>query len=223
MAKKFFTIRQAARFLKVTNSIIKEMITAGTFRTVKKGSTTKIPRKDIDEWLANLSEQETQELAMHKAMNRFGDYFNSRYIHLDFKAENKFEAIAAMSKKAKSLKLVSDHRWLYKVVIAREELVSTAVGKGVALLHPRHPHPKKVKKPSIIFGRSIKKIEFDALDKKPVDLYFLLLLHNDAQHLFSISYITKFMMKDENLKKLRDESSKRKIAKMLTKKSFQKP
>jgi mannitol/fructose-specific phosphotransferase system IIA component (Ntr-type) len=136
---------------------------------------------------------------------------------LDFHADNKYEAIAEMSKKAKDLKIVKDHRWLYQVVVAREELVSTAIGKGVALLHPRHLHPSKVKKPAIIFGRSKNDVEFDAIDNQPVRLFFMLLLHNDAQHLFSISYISKLLMNETNLKVLRSTSSTEEIEKALTK------
>jgi len=137
---------------------------------------------------------------------------------LDFEAHNKYEAIAEMSKKAKDLKLVKDHRWLYQVVVAREELVSTAIGKGIALLHPRHLHPAKIKKPSILFGRSKKEIEFDALDNKPVRLFFLLLLHDDVQHLFSISYISKLLMNDENLVHLLEAQNAEDIEHALVKK-----
>jgi PTS system nitrogen regulatory IIA component len=122
-----------------------------------------------------------------------------------------------MSKKAKDFKIVKDHRWLYQVVVAREELVSTAIGKGVALLHPRHLHPSKIKKPSIIFGRSAKNIEFDAIDNLPVRLFFMLLLHDDVQHLFSISYISKLLMNEEILQTLRKASSTDEIEKTLTK------
>ena len=106
---------------------------------------------------------------------------------------------------------------MYQVVVAREELVSTAIGKGVALLHPRHFHPSKVKRPSIIFGRSAEDIEFDAIDNKPVNLFFMLLLHDDIQHLFSISYISKLLMSEDTLKTLRSTKSSEEIIKVLTK------
>jgi excisionase family DNA binding protein len=199
MSKEYFTLKQAASFLKVTDSVVKEMIKSNLFQATKKGNTLQIEKNEVDEWLANLNEREVEQLALKRSVCRFSDYFKQHNIFLDFEAENKYEAIAEMSKKAKDLKIVKDHRWLYQVVVAREELVSTAIGKGVALLHPRHLHPSKIKKPSIIFGRSVNEIEFDALDNKPVKLFFLLLLHDDVQHLFSISYISKMLMNEENL------------------------
>ena len=217
MADKFFTLKQAASFLRVTDSVIQEMIKSKLFKAVKKGNTFQISKMEIDEWLANLNDRELEQLALTKAVCRFSDYFRPRFIFLDFEADNKYEAIAEMSKKAKDLKIVKDHRWLYQVVVAREELVSTAVGKGVALLHPRHHHPSKIKKPSIIFGRSANEIEFDAPDNKPVNIFFMLLLHDDIQHLFSISYISKFLMNEENLEILRKAKTNDVIVQALTK------
>ncbi|NQV17288.1 MAG: PTS sugar transporter subunit IIA [Armatimonadetes bacterium] len=217
MADKFFTLKQAGAFLRVTDSVIQEMIKSKLFHAVKKGNTFQISKIEIDEWLANLNDREVEQLALTKAVCRFSDYFKPRFIFLDFEADNKYEAIAEMSKKAKDLKIVKDHRWLYQVVVAREELVSTAIGKGVALLHPRHHHPSKIKKPSIIFGRSSNEIEFDALDNKPVNIFFMLLLHDDIQHLFSISYISKFLMNEENLDILRKAKTNDVIVAALTK------
>lgn len=217
MAGKHLTVKQAANFLRVTDSVVHEMVKANVFSAKKKGSTLQISKDDVDEWLANLNEREVEQLALQRSVCRFSDYFKPKNIFLDFDADNKYEAIAEMSKKAKDLKIVTDHRWLYQVVVAREELVSTAIGNGVALLHPRHFHPSKVKKPSIIFGRSNKEIEFDAVDNKPVRLYMMLLLHNDIQHLFSISYISKLLMKKENIATLLETNDHDEIVEVLTK------
>jgi len=217
MAIEYLTLRQAASYLKVTDSVIKEMAKSKIFSAKKIGNTYKIEKAEVDEWLANLNEREIEHLALKRSVCKFSDYFNTKYIHLDFIADNKYEAIGEMSKKAKDLKIVRDHRWLYQVVVAREELVSTAIGKGVALLHPRHLHPSKIKKPSIIFGRSAEAIEFDALDNKPVNLFFMLLLQDDIQHLFSISYISKLLMNEEILEILGSAKTNEEIVKVLTK------
>jgi mannitol/fructose-specific phosphotransferase system IIA component (Ntr-type) len=137
-------------------------------------------------------------------------------ICLDFSADNKYEAIRILSEKAKELKLVRDARWLYEVVVAREELISTAVGNGVALLHPRHLHPSKIKSPSILFGRIPEGVDFDAPDNQPVKILFMLLLHNDKQHLFSLSYISKLLMNPGVLEKLASANSINDVHSILT-------
>ena len=216
MKKDLMTINEAAKFLKVSPNVIQEMVNDNVFPSVKAGNTIKVNKNEIDEWLARLNESEEQMLALKRTVCRFQDYFVSENIIMNIKADNKYEAIGKMAIHAKELKIVRDHRWLYEVVVAREELVSTAVGKGVALLHPRHHHPSKIKRPSILFGRSETGVEFDAPDDQPVKLFFMLLLHNDKQHLFSLSYISKFIMKDENLDALLNAKDEDEIVTKLT-------
>ena len=216
MARELLTLKQAAVHLKVTISVVREMVNSNLLQTVKNGNTIKIDQAEVDEWLASLNEEEVKKLSLQRSICKFSDYFKPEYVLLDFEADNKYEAIAEMSKKAKDIGLVRDHRWLYQVVVAREELVSTAVGNGVALLHARHFHPSRIKKPAVLFGRSKEPIEFDALDNQPVGLYFMLLLHNDYQHLFSISYISKnILMSEASLEKLRTAQNGDEVAEVL--------
>lgn len=58
-------------------------------------------------------------------------------------------------------------------ILNREELGSTGLGGGVAIPHARIAD---VKKPFGILARLKSAIEFDAIDRQPVDLVFLLLL-----------------------------------------------
>ncbi|HOD18089.1 MAG TPA: PTS sugar transporter subunit IIA [Candidatus Cloacimonadota bacterium] len=216
MSKKYLTKAETAKILKVSESVVQEMINNNIFETKLVGKTVKIDADSLNEWMENLSEGEEKLLTLKRVICHFEEYMRPENIFLDFKAENKYEAIRLLSIKAKQLKLVRDARWLYEVVVAREELISTAIGNGVALLHPRHLHPSKIKMPSIIFGRSTEGIDFDAPDKKPVNIFFMLLLHNDKQHLFSLSYISKLLMKPEVLTQLSEAKDPAEIHKILT-------
>ncbi|HOV16951.1 MAG TPA: PTS sugar transporter subunit IIA [Candidatus Cloacimonadota bacterium] len=216
MSKKYLTKAETAKILKVSESVVQEMINNNIFETKLVGKTVKIDADSLNEWMENLSEGEEKLLTLKRVICHFEEYMRPENIFLDFKAENKYEAIRLLSIKAKQLKLVRDARWLYEVVVAREELISTAIGNGVALLHPRHLHPSKIKMPSIIFGRSTEGIDFDAPDKKPVNIFFMLLLHNDKQHLFSLSYISKLLMKPEVLTQLSEAKDPAAIHKILT-------
>lgn len=210
------TFIEAAKYLKVSEKVIREMVNDNIFKTLKTGKTIKIDKETIDEWLENLSQNDEEQLATQRTICRFEEYFRPENIFLDFHADNKYEAIRIAAEKAKELKIVRDAKWLYEVVVAREELVSTAVGNEVALLHPRHLHPTKIKTPSILFGRSDEGVEFDAPDNKPVSIFFMLLLHNDKQHLFSLSYISKLLMNENIIEFLKKSKSTDEIHEALT-------
>lgn len=215
MEKKLITKSEAAEYLKVTESVIDEMVAQNLFETKTVAKAVKIELTSIDSWLESLNEQEIKDLALKKTVCRFREYFRPECIFLDFEAKTKYEAIRVMSEKAKELRLVKDARWLYEVVVAREELVSTAVGNGVALLHPRHLHPTKIKKPTVLFGRCPEGVDFDSIDEKPVTLFFMLLLHDDKQHLFSLSYLSKIMLNLDNVKILNSTNDLSVIHKLL--------
>ncbi len=64
MSKSYLTIKQAATYLKVTDSVIKEMIRSNVFKAIKKGNSFQIEKAEVDEWLANLNEREVEQLAL---------------------------------------------------------------------------------------------------------------------------------------------------------------
>jgi len=216
MAKKFLSRADAAKKLKVSEKVIQEMINTNVFESKLVGKNVKIDEDSLNEWLENLTENDEKLLALKRVICHFEEYMRPENIFLEFEAENKYDAIRVLSEKAKDLKLVRDARWLYEVVVAREELISTAIGNGVALLHPRHLHPSKIKTPSILFGRSKEPVDFDAPDNKPVNIFFMLLLHNDKQHLFSLSYISKLIMNPEILASFSTAANKDEIHASLT-------
>ncbi len=90
-------------------------------------------------------------------------------IIMDLKSKTKDEVLQEL---LKPLKLPSEQE---KVVLAalkkREAIGSTGIGKGIAIPHTRSLVLEKV---NLVIGRSKEGIDFDALDKKPVHLFFLL-------------------------------------------------
>lgn len=61
---------------------------------------------------------------------------------------------------------------LLQTLLKREELGSTGIGKGIAIPHGRSLLLDKLE---IAVGRSVKGVDFDAVDKKPVHLFFLVM------------------------------------------------
>jgi mannitol/fructose-specific phosphotransferase system IIA component (Ntr-type) len=60
---------------------------------------------------------------------------------------------------------------LFQMLMRREKLGSTGVGKGVAIPHCRSVLVNKV---SVAVGRTHNGIDYSAIDKKKVDLFFLI-------------------------------------------------
>lgn len=89
------------------------------------------------------------------------------------------------------------------IVLEREKIMSTGVGKGFAIPHGK---TNNVKETIVAFGKTREPIDFEALDDQPVRLIFLLVGKEDmvAAHIKLLSRISRMMNDDsfrENLLK----------------------
>ncbi|PWB73049.1 PTS fructose transporter subunit IIA [candidate division GN15 bacterium] len=80
-----------------------------------------------------------------------------------------------------------DREFLYKVLVAREELSSTGIGEGIAIPHVRNPVVLHVAKPMVSLFYLEKPVDFGAIDNQPVYALFLLISPTVRAHLHLIS------------------------------------
>lgn len=85
-------------------------------------------------------------------------------------------ALKEMVNFLKKKKKVSKEKELYEKLLQREELGSTAIGEGVAIPHCKI---KGVKSPIILLAISKKNVDFQSLDGKPSNIFFLVVSSPD--------------------------------------------
>ena len=87
-------------------------------------------------------------------------------------------------------------------ILKREALGSTGTGDGVAVPHARIP---ELKKPFGTLVRLKHAIDFDAIDGKPVDLVFLLLLpQSQGDPLNALASVARKLRDPESVRRLRN-------------------
>jgi PTS system nitrogen regulatory IIA component len=69
------------------------------------------------------------------------------------------------------IRKAKDSALLVSTLLKREDLGSTGIGKGVAIPHGRSLVADKLE---VVVGRSDAGVDFNAIDKKPVHLFFLI-------------------------------------------------
>ncbi|MDD3375397.1 MAG: PTS sugar transporter subunit IIA [Candidatus Omnitrophica bacterium] len=84
---------------------------------------------------------------------------------------------------------------IFDVIIAREELGSTAIGQGVAIPHAKFDGINKL---VASLGISKEGVEFDSLDGEPAHIFFLLIAPVDSAgpHLKALARISR-LLKDK--------------------------
>ncbi|MDD4273972.1 MAG: PTS sugar transporter subunit IIA [Desulfobacter postgatei] len=126
---------------------------------------------------------------------KISDILKLDAIIADLKAKNKPEAIKELSQ-AVSPVVGAEVEDVAAVLLEREHLGSTGIGGGIAIPHGKLETVKSI---AVGFGRSIKGIEFESLDNRPVHLFFLLLTpeHSTGGHLKVLAQISKLLKMDQ--------------------------
>ncbi len=135
---------------------------------------------------------------------KIAEILQEQCVVADIRGKTKREIITELVEALAKARLVKDVEPVVNVVMDREKLGSTGIGNGVAVPHGKL---KNINNIMCAFGRSQNGVDFDAVDRAPVHIFFLVLAPEDSAslHLKVLSRITKI---------LRDQSLRKKIIKL---------
>ena len=104
---------------------------------------------------------------------------------------------------------------LLQVLLDREKLGSTGIGEGIAIPHGRL---KKIKNFFISFGRSVKGVDFDSIDRKPSQLFFLVIAPENSavDNLKLLSRIVTLLKEPSFKKRLIGAPSRQELFKVIS-------
>jgi len=147
---------------------------------------------------------------------KLSKFCGEELIDLELKAKFKEEAIRELAALAARSKLVKDEKELLSAVLEREKLVTTGVGYGVAFPHAKTKATRGV---VIAFGRTKNGLDFEAMDKKPVHLFFLIAAPEDAigAHLNVMAQLSYIMKDEKNRKRFMEVKSPGEVLEALDK------
>src|SRR5450631_2520283 len=135
------------------------------------------------------------------AAMKISDLLSPADVMFDVRAPNKRLLLQELAAKAaSSLGLTVDQ--VAPHLLKREELGSTGIGKGVAIPHARLPD---LKRPHGLLAKLRQGIEFDAIDGRPVDILFVLLLPAAAENeaIAALALVARALRSAETLARLR--------------------
>jgi PTS system nitrogen regulatory IIA component len=110
----------------------------------------------------------------------------------EMQATDKIGVIREFCGLLQSRGIIGSEEELFRAIADRESLGSTGIGGGVAI-----PHGKLngITDMIVAFGRSSNGVDFQALDNKPVYLFFLLVTPQDrpGEHLKALARISRIL------------------------------
>jgi fructose-specific phosphotransferase system IIA component len=137
---------------------------------------------------------------------KLSKFCDENLVAFSLKATTKDAVLEELVDLAASSNMIKDRNDLLADVRERENLVTTGVGYGVAFPHAKTRSAKGI---VIAFGRSAKGIDFEAMDHRPVHIFFLIAAPEDAvgAHLNVMARLSFLMKSEENRQKLMQASS----------------
>ena len=127
---------------------------------------------------------------------KFSELINKNYIIPEFKSRTKKQVLEELVEALALNNVEIDKVELLNALLEREKLGSTGIGDGVAI-----PHGKLNGLDNIIllFGKSGQGVDFDAIDRKPVCLVFLLVAPADSAglHLKALARLSRMLREKE--------------------------
>lgn len=147
-------------------------------------------------------------VSLAELIERGGVYYN-------IGGANPVEALNEATK-AMSLPKGLDRENLLTAILEREALMPTALGHGVAIPHPRNtmlvdPESQRV---AVFFLKT--PIAYNALDRKPVSVLFLILSYDAKSHLATLAAISHLCQSPDFLGFLAKRPSKEELVERLT-------
>ena len=100
---------------------------------------------------------------------------------------------------------------LWQMLVAREKMMSTAIGNGIAIPHVRNPVVLQMERPSVTLCFLKEPVDFKALDGKPISILFILLSPSVKKHLAILSRLAFCLQNELLLKHLQERAAREQL------------
>ena len=141
---------------------------------------------------------------------RIKDILDTESMIMNLKATNKEDAIKEMADLEVKTGIVNNEDEFIKSIWSREKESTTGIGGGIAMPHARN---KSINKARVLFAKSEKGIDYNALDKKPVHLFFMITAPAGADntHLEALAKLSGLLINPGLVEKLKGAKTPKEV------------
>ncbi len=140
---------------------------------------------------------------------------------MDLKATTKNEVIDEMVHNLFVKGIIDDEELYKKDILKREAESSTGMGEGIAI---PHAHDTAVKKPAVMFARSVNGVDYRSMDGQPAHLFFMIAAPEggDNTHLQALAALSQVLMNPDVVNALKAADTPQKVQDIFAKEVAQK-
>jgi len=186
------TIEEVAQYLRVSERTVYDWAQKGEIPSGKIGTAWRFKRAEIEQWVND-----------RLSSNRLGYHLNpvhiqavlspDRVLFLDYPVKR--DALLALAENLAAAPQVKNSQELSLEILKREELMSTAIGMGIAI-----PHVRLRSVTDLVVSVGISRVDiadFNPLDDEPVRLLFMIAAayNQHAYYLQTLSFVSAMLKK----------------------------
>ena len=211
--EEILTIDEVAKYLRVSERTIYEWAQKGEIPAGKIGTAWRFKKSEFEHWVNNLlaNPQKTG----HAAVQVEAIISPDRILFLNY--ASKQDALTVLAENLAGAPQVKNRQELVEKIIRREELMSTAIGGGIAI-----PHARLSSVTDLVMSVGISRtdiVDFQPLDDEPVRLLFMIAAayNQHAYYLQTLSFFSARLKNKELRSSLLDTQSAEEAYKLLIK------
>ena len=181
------TIDEVARYLRVSERTVYEWAQKGDIPSGKIGTVWRFKKTEIENWVNDrLSSPQPDKKDISVQVKSI--ISPERIVFMNH--PSKHDSLVELSDNLATAPQVKDAKELQKEILKREELMSTAIGRGIAI-----PHVRLASVTDLVMSVGISKvdvIDFNPIDDIPVRLIFMIAAayNQHSYYLQTISYFS---------------------------------
>ncbi len=219
--QEVMTVMEVSHYLKLAEKTVLRMVQRGEIPAAKVASQWRFLRPVVRDWLAgqmqtlpevkldSMANLQPKTLPLHEVVR-------PELITLKVSPGAKEQVLRQLVEPLKKTGFAANPSLLLDNLLERERMMTTAVGHGIAIPHPRKPLKAMFSEPAIALGICKKGVDFEAIDDQRVHLFFLICATREAIHLELMAKVAWFSRSPERMRALMATSSKKKVESLLS-------
>lgn len=209
---EIMTIKEVSSYLKLADRTILKMANMNQIPSVKIANQWRFMRSIIDDWLISRMKVLPGNDLLHlvsgpKELIQFEKIIQEKYVVMNLKAGSIEEILFELIKPLINEGHIEDEMDYLKKLLSREKLLSTGIGRGVAIPHLRNPGEQLVKQPAVVIGICRDGTDFNAIDGEKTYVFFLISTDSETLHVRIIAKLSRLFINGENIAKILDADS----------------
>ena len=218
--EEVMTLAEVAKYLQLAEKTILRMAQKGQIPAAKVASQWRFLRSVIRDWLAGQMQTVPSPVIGHLEKSKqdffpLNEIIRPELIKTDIKPGPKETILKQLMVPLRESGFAKKPEMFLQKIVERERMMTTAIGHGIAIPHPRKPIANMFSEPAVIVGICPDGTNFEAIDDQLVHLFFVICATRDEVHLHLMAKIGLLSRDDEILGKLKQATSKEQVIKLI--------